>query len=176
MLLILKSDLLSKTDHFSHHCLCLLVPPILTKLGTFVQWSFLVIGNKSARTCLNIFGDSVIQILKSGKTRKSGRVPMSRQEKLADLFLVFPDRLETWPKAFHSYSFIKCSKNETFRHFLFNFIKHLPWKRWLLQKLRLQFLLHISRFYECAKFHYHQVAGEKVINDQIFQTFCFWPP
>ena len=44
---------------------------------------------------LNIFGDSVIQSLKSGKTRKSGIVPMSRQERLADLFLVFPARLET---------------------------------------------------------------------------------
>ena len=45
--------------------------------------------------CLNILEDSVIQSLKSGKTRKSGLVSMSRQEKLADLFLVFPAKLET---------------------------------------------------------------------------------
>ena len=44
---------------------------------------------------MNIFGDSVIQSLKSGKTRESGLVPMSRQEKVADLFLVFPAILET---------------------------------------------------------------------------------
>ena len=51
--------------------------------------------NKSARIYLNIFGDSVIQNLKSGKTRKSGLVSMSRKENLADLFLVFSVRLET---------------------------------------------------------------------------------
>ena len=58
-------------------------------------WSFLVTTIKSARICVNIFGDSVIQTLKSGKTLKTGLVPMSRQEKLADLFLVFPASLET---------------------------------------------------------------------------------
>ena len=51
--------------------------------------------NKSARIYVNIFGDSVIQSLKSGKTRKSGLVPMSRQENVADLFLVFSSILET---------------------------------------------------------------------------------
>ena len=65
------------------------------KLRTVVYRSFLVIRNKSAKICLNIFEDfedSVIQSLKSGKTRKSGLVPMSRQEKLTNLFLVFlPD-------------------------------------------------------------------------------------
>ena len=76
-----------------------------------------------------MFGDSVIKSLKSGKTEKSGFVPMSRQEKLADLFLVFPTRLGTWPTAFHSYSFIKRSRNEAFRHFSVNFIQRLPWKR-----------------------------------------------
>ena len=35
---------------------------------------------------MNIFGDSGIQSLKSGKTRKSGLVPMSRQEKLRIYF------------------------------------------------------------------------------------------
>ena len=64
------------------------------KLGTFVQWPFLVIRNKSARTCLNIFGDSVIKILKSGKHKKWPRSRVEA-EKLADLFLVFPARLET---------------------------------------------------------------------------------
>ena len=44
---------------------------------------------------MNIFGDSVIQSLKSGKTLKSDSVPMSRQEKVADLFLVFPAILKT---------------------------------------------------------------------------------
>ena len=37
------------------------------------------------------------------KTWKSDLVPMSRKEKLADLFLIFPTRLKTWPKVFHSY-------------------------------------------------------------------------
>ena len=54
---------------------------ILVKLGTFVQWSFLVIPNKSARIYFNIFGDTVIYILKSGKTGGSVLVPMLRQEK-----------------------------------------------------------------------------------------------
>ena len=61
----------------SNHCLCHLVPCISMKLGTFV-----VITNKSARICLNLAGECVIQSLKSGKTRKSGLVPMSRQENL----------------------------------------------------------------------------------------------
>ena len=80
---------------FSNHCPCRLVPCISMKLSTFIWEAILVIKNKSARICLNIFGDSVIQCLKSGKARKSGLVPMSRQEKFADLFLVFPTRFET---------------------------------------------------------------------------------
>ena len=43
--------------------------------------------NKSAKICLNNFGDTWIQTLKSGKTRKSGLFRMSMQEKLAELFL-----------------------------------------------------------------------------------------
>ena len=80
---------------FSNHCLCRLVQCVSIKLGTSVQWAFVVITNKSARICLKIFGDSVIQILKSRKTRKSGLIPMSGQEKRVDLFLVFPAKLET---------------------------------------------------------------------------------
>ena len=57
---------------------------ISVKLGTFVWWSFLIIQNKSARILFNIFGDTVIQILESGKMRKSVRVPMLRQEELKD--------------------------------------------------------------------------------------------
>ena len=81
------------------------------------------------------------------KTRKSGLVPMLRQEKRAHLFLVFPAKLETSPKAFHSYSFIKRSRNKAFRHYFVNFIKRLPWKRRPLEKFRLQFWLYISKFY-----------------------------
>ena len=42
-----------------------------------------------------------------------------------------------------------------------------------LEKFRLLFWLCVSKFYDCTKFHYHQVAGEKVINDQNFQ-FCLF--
>ena len=48
---------------------------ILMKLGTFVKWSFRVLANKSARSCLNIYGDSVIQSLKSGKHDKVALFP-----------------------------------------------------------------------------------------------------
>ena len=65
------------------------------KRRTFVYWSFLVITNKSERICFNGFGDSVIQMLKSGKRRASGLVSMLRQKKPAHLFLVFSVRLET---------------------------------------------------------------------------------
>ena len=61
---------------------------------------------------MNSLGDT----LKSGKAQKSSLVPMSSQEKLTDLFLVFPVRLETLSKAFHSYS-----RNEALRHFSVNF-------------------------------------------------------
>ena len=43
---------------------------------------------------MNALGDSVIQSL------KSGLVPMSRQQKLADLFLVFPAILKHDKKPF----------------------------------------------------------------------------
>ena len=68
---------------------------VFQKFGTFVEWPFFVLLNKSARICLNTFGDTVIQSLKSGKTRKNAPVPMSKKEKLAALFLLFPARLET---------------------------------------------------------------------------------
>ena len=35
------------------------------------------------------------------------------------------------------------------------------------------FAISIPKFYDCAKFHCHQVAGEKVVNNQNFQTFGF---
>ena len=56
-----------------------------------------LLANKSARICLDSFGDNVIQNLKSGK---NGLVHIQRQEKLADLLLVFPARLQTSPKRF----------------------------------------------------------------------------
>ena len=61
---------------------------------------------------MGICGDTVIQ----NEKRKSGLVSMWRQEKLADLFLVFAARLKTSPKVFHLYSFIKHSRNEAFRN------------------------------------------------------------
>ena len=69
-----KLQFLRKTKNwlFSNHCICHLVQCISMKLGTIVQWSFLVIRNKSARICLEVNRDSVIQSLKSVKTRKSG--------------------------------------------------------------------------------------------------------
>ena len=89
-----KQHFETKAEHFllSNHFLCHLVLCVSVKLVKFVKWSFLVITNKSAKIYLNIFGDTVIQSMKSGKTRKSGFDPMSRQKKLASLF---PARLET---------------------------------------------------------------------------------
>ena len=118
------------------------------KLNTFVKQSFQVIRNKSARICLNVFGNSVIQSFKRGKKRKSGLVSMSRQEKLADLTLVFPARLETWPKAFHSYPFIKCSRNEAFRHFFVKFYQTVTMETMTVQKFWLQFWVCISMLYD----------------------------
>ena len=57
---------------------------------------------------------------KKWKNTKSGLVPISRKNKLADLYLVFPARLEACPKAFR---FVRIPllnapcRNETFRHF-----------------------------------------------------------
>ena len=45
------------------------------KVGTVVKWAIFVITNKSVRIYLNIFGDSVIQSLKSGKTGKMVSFP-----------------------------------------------------------------------------------------------------
>ena len=89
---------------------------------------------KFARVWWNIFGNILIQL-----------VPMSRKEKLTNLFLEVPDRLKTWPKALHSYSFIKLSRNEAFKHFLVNFIKRLPCKQWPLWQFWLQFSLYILK-------------------------------
>ena len=111
---------------FSNHCLGRLVPSILMKLGTFIWWSFLVLTNKSARIYMNIMGDSVNQSLKSRKTRKSGLVPMWRQEKVGDLFLMFPAILKHDKKPLIHIPSLKCSRNEAFGHFLVNFFKRLP--------------------------------------------------
>ena len=54
-------------------------------------------------------------------------------EKLADLFLVFSDRLETWPKRF-SYSFIKRCRNEAFRPFLVNFCQTVTMETMTVKK------------------------------------------
>ena len=61
------------------------------KLGISVKGSIFVITDKFIRICLNIHVDTVVQNLKS--ERKPQKV--SRLEKLVDLFLVFPARLET---------------------------------------------------------------------------------
>ena len=91
--------------------------------------------------------------------------------KLADLFLVFPARLETWPKVFHLYSFIKHSKNEAFKHFLVNFVKRLPWKRWPLQKFRLQFRLCIPSSMTVQSFIAIKWQEKKLSMIKIFKIF-----
>ena len=45
-----------------------------------------------------------------------------------------------------------------------------------LTKIQIQFSLYSFKFYDCSKFHYRQVTGEKVIDNQNFQIFCFWQP
>ena len=40
-----------------------------------------------------------------------------------------------------------------------------------VRKIATSVLAMYSKFYECAKFHNHQMVGEKVINDQNFQIF-----
>ena len=105
------------------------------KLGTFVKWSYVSIKNKSTKICWIIFRDTVIQSLKSEKTQKSGLVPMSRQEKLENLFMVFPARLGILRKAFRSYFLIKRSRNENFRHFLVNFLKPVTMEMMIVIKI-----------------------------------------
>ena len=65
------------------------------KFGTFVVWFIILIPNKSTRICLNIFcppflGDVVVLSLKRGKI---GLVPIVRQKKLVDLFIMFSGQL-----------------------------------------------------------------------------------
>ena len=43
----------------------------------------------------------------------------------------------------------------------------------IVTKFRFKLWLFIATLYECRKSQYHQVAGEKVINDQNFQFFLF---
>ena len=65
-----------------------------------------------------LFGDSVIQSLKSGKTRTNGLVPMSRQEKLADLLPWYSlPNLKHDQKRFIRIPLLNGSENEAFRHF-----------------------------------------------------------
>ena len=129
--------------------------------------------NKSTRICLNIFGDSVIQSLKNVKIRKSGLVPMLRQEKLADLFLVFPAILETWQKVFHLYSFIKHSRNESPLGTFWSIVSNGYYgNNDRYKNFHFSFgYVFICKFYKYTKFHNHQVTGEKVTNDQNFKFF-----
>ena len=55
---------------------------ISMNLETRVYSSILVITNKSARICLKIFGDSVIQSLKSGKQEKAASFPCRSRKNL----------------------------------------------------------------------------------------------
>ena len=65
-------------------------------------------------------------------------------------------------------------KWDTFKHVLVNFIKQIPWKGWSSQNFWVKFLLCIFKFYyNCTKFHYPQVAGEKVSIIKIFSYFGF---
>ena len=94
---------------FWNHCLCRLVQSILMKIGTFFQWSFLVIINKSSRTCLNNAGDAVIQSLKSRKTRKIGLVPMwhlflPSQHKQLKYLQKMTLKLHTWKLGYRKWS------------------------------------------------------------------------
>ena len=57
---------------------------------------------------------------------------MFRQENLANLILMSAGQLQMQPKGFHSYSFIKFSRNEAFGHFLVDYIEWLAWKQQLL--------------------------------------------
>ena len=84
-----------KNRLFSNHCLSRLVQRISMKRDGFVWWPFLAFTNKSVKMLLNIFGDTVIQSFKSGKTQNSNLIPMLCQQKLVDLFLVFPATLKT---------------------------------------------------------------------------------
>ena len=99
----------------SNHCFYRLVRCISMKLSTFVWWYFLVITNKSARICCDIFLRFCNPEFEKCKKQESDLVSKLRQEKLADLFLVFPARLEAWPKVFHSYSFIKVVRNKKWK-------------------------------------------------------------
>ena len=88
-----KSDILKKTEKTGFlQIIAFVVWCNETWQICFVYWSFLVIMNKSSRICSNHFRDSVIQLLESGKMQKCGLIPMFRQEKLADFFLVFSAR------------------------------------------------------------------------------------
>ena len=103
----------------NHSCVSRLLQCIPMKLGIFVQWSFLVIRNKSDRKdLLEQFWIYCNPKFQKWKNAKSSLVSLSRQEKL-------------------------------------------------------QFPLYIPKFYNCTKFHYHQVARKRFINNENFQSFCF---
>ena len=100
----------------------------IMKLFRYVKRQYMDTPNKSARFCSNILGDTIIQSLKSEKTRKISLVPIPRHENLADLFLILPGQLQMSSKRFHLYFFVKLSKNEALRSFLVIFVQWLPWK------------------------------------------------
>ena len=139
---------------------------------TFDQWSFLVISNKSARICLNIFGDTVVQSLKSRKTRKVASFP-------------FRDRKNLWIYSWYSLPDLKHHQKRFIRIPSFNFPEMRPLGTfWSI--LSNGYLGNDDRYknldfsfgyvFKSSVTHYHQIAGEKVIKDQNFQIFCFRPP
>ena len=44
--------------------------------------------------------------------------------------------------------------------------KRLPWKQWPLQTIQLQFLLYSFKSHGCIKIHCHQLADERVIDNE----------
>ena len=80
----------------------------VNELDIFVRWLLFVIPNKSARVCSNILGDTVIYSMNSEKkSYKISHVSTLRQEKRADLSMMFPGQLKMRRNKVHSY----CSVN-----------------------------------------------------------------
>ena len=141
------------------------------KFSKYVFGSFIVVlTNKFARLCLNIFRDTVIQNFKSLKHEKvvsfqctdRGNLQIYSSYSLPDLNM--------------TQSFIKCSRSEALNTLLIQLFQTVTKETMSVARILTSVLQCISKFYDCTKFFGHQMSGEKVTNNKSYQIVCFRLP
>ena len=97
---------------------------------------------------------------------------MSRHWTLADLILVVPNAAKHILSSF----FVERSRNEAFRHLLFNFIKQLPWERCRCKNRSFDFPVYICKLYMAVQSFITIKSQGKKLSKSKFTIFRLMAP